>query len=441
MVAPTGRVLTDNGLLNLWPLGPSSLMGRTLDENFKIISEFMAANASDAYTPVQTYYVNTARGSDASPNNGSIGLPFATIAKASAVIGNATTNAEWNDATKRFYRIVLNGVHNGNAPMPIRPFVVLDLQAGSIVGNVTRTMGDIITSGIISPQIIIKGNGRRAVWDGSGSFVVNGVLGNINLTYTQQLGSSFFPQLHLIESGCTGDINYAVTSGDVSGIQNFLDDATIGGQINNPSNTACSVWARGRNAEQAGDIEGIGGATGKVDYLILENVVISNDVTITGTLPCQWTHVRLLNGKTFDFSGATSVVAMDGETYKEYLDAVPFANRFASVTAIDVQAAINQRTINTASPSAILMTDGLLLFDTTSVAPTIDLPAASVGRIEIPFKDIGANASINNITFNRVGADTIVDNLTGQTSTVVASNGFAGKFVSNGVDTWYLMGA
>jgi hypothetical protein len=98
-----------------------------------------------------------------------------------------------------------------------------------------------------------------------------------------------------------------------------------------------------------------------------------------------------------------------------------------------------QRTLNTATPTAILMDDGILLFDTTSTAITIDLPLANVGKIRIPFKDIGANSATNNITFNRVGSDTIVDSATGQTSTIIASNGYSGQLVSNGVDTWYLM--
>jgi len=98
-----------------------------------------------------------------------------------------------------------------------------------------------------------------------------------------------------------------------------------------------------------------------------------------------------------------------------------------------------QRVVNTASPSAILASDGILLFDTTSTAIAIDLPLASVGKIKIPFKDIGANSSQNNITFNRVGSDTIVDSAKSQISTIISSDGFSGYFLSNGVDTWFLM--
>ena len=46
-MAITGRVKTANGLLNKWPLGPSSLMGRTLDENFEAIDAFMNSGVLD----------------------------------------------------------------------------------------------------------------------------------------------------------------------------------------------------------------------------------------------------------------------------------------------------------------------------------------------------------------------------------------------------------
>ena len=97
-----------------------------------------------------------------------------------------------------------------------------------------------------------------------------------------------------------------------------------------------------------------------------------------------------------------------------------------------------QRVLNTATPTAILKTDGALLFDTTSTAIAIDLPLASVGKIRISFKDVGCNSVANNITFNATGADSIVDTAKAQTSTIIASDGHSGYFLSNGVDTWYL---
>ena len=98
-----------------------------------------------------------------------------------------------------------------------------------------------------------------------------------------------------------------------------------------------------------------------------------------------------------------------------------------------------QRLVNTGSPTAILATDGIILFDSNAATIAISLPAASIGKIKIPFKDVGANSSTNNITINRAGSDTIVDSAIAQTSTIIASNGFSGYFLSNGVDTWYLL--
>ena len=98
------------------------------------------------------------------------------------------------------------------------------------------------------------------------------------------------------------------------------------------------------------------------------------------------------------------------------------------------------REINTASPAAIQYIDGTLLFDTTSTGITIALPSASIGKVKIPFKDIGANAGTNNITINRDGTDTIVTSTLGNTSVIINVNGDSGYLLSNGVDTWYLIG-
>ena len=101
---------------------------------------------------------------------------------------------------------------------------------------------------------------------------------------------------------------------------------------------------------------------------------------------------------------------------------------------------VRQRILNTATPTAITRTDGTLLFDTTSTAITVSLPSASIGKVRVPFKDIGANAGTNNITINRDGTDTIVTSVTGATAAVINVNGDSGYLLSNGVDTWYLFG-
>jgi hypothetical protein len=131
----------------------------------------------------------------------------------------------------------------------------------------------------------------------------------------------------------------------------------------------------------------------------------------------------------FDLSGITTATRRT----------ITFSDKSGTIAYLDdISLVPDQRTVNTASPSAILSTDGTILFDTASTPISINLPLASVGKVKIPFKDIGANSVANNITFNRVGSDTIVDFATGQTTTIIASDGFSGYFLSNGVDTWYL---
>lgn len=99
----------------------------------------------------------------------------------------------------------------------------------------------------------------------------------------------------------------------------------------------------------------------------------------------------------------------------------------------------SHRTVNTLSPTAILKTDGTILFDSSSNNIAITLPLASVGKIKIPFKDIGGFASTNDITISRAGSDTIVTHSAGQTAYSVTTDGDSGALLSNGIDTWYLL--
>ena len=147
-------------------------------------------------------------------------------------------------------------------------------------------------------------------------------------------------------------------------------------------------------------------------------------------------NVKLSNQPPETVLASTDLIPMSKDT-----GSGSFGSR--GITGEDLKTSVNgkstQRVITLATPTAILISDGFLLFDSSSNAIAIDLPAASVGKVEIPFKDSGAVSATNNITFNRVGADTIVDFAIGQTSTIISSNGYSGSFVSNGIDTWFLI--
>ncbi len=87
--------------------------------------------------------------------------------------------------------------------------------------------------------------------------------------------------------------------------------------------------------------------------------------------------------------------------------------------------------VDTATYS-ILKDDRTIAVDYTATgAVTLTLPTATScwntdgTGIAFLIKDTGANAGTNPITINRQGGDTIIDKLTGQTSTAINSNGSA----------------
>lgn len=79
--------------------------------------------------------------------------------------------------------------------------------------------------------------------------------------------------------------------------------------------------------------------------------------------------------------------------------------------------------------------DYMLFVDTSSTAITITLPAHDAGR-KIIIKDIGFNASVNNITLARAGSTGSIDDYAG--NRIIATNGASWTLISNGTN-WYIV--
>ena len=92
----------------------------------------------------------------------------------------------------------------------------------------------------------------------------------------------------------------------------------------------------------------------------------------------------------------------------------------------------------------LLITDRTVAVDYTATgAVTLTLPAASTAwdsdnskGLEFLIKDTGVNASINTITINRAGSDTIIDSSAAQTSTTISTNGGAIWIGLKDASTW-----
>lgn len=77
----------------------------------------------------------------------------------------------------------------------------------------------------------------------------------------------------------------------------------------------------------------------------------------------------------------------------------------------------------------------ILMCDTSGSAYTLTLPAAAAGQLYCWAKDIGSNASVNNITINTTGGETI----DGASSQVINSDDGILGFFSDYSSNWYVM--
>lgn len=220
--------------------------------------------------------------------------------------------------------IVAPGVYTASVALPVRPSVWTYLYGASIDGTVTLLFpAALITSGISSPQWGFRGNGRRAVWDGTGSHTINGITGDWSVVYGSNPAVPFFPQMHLIETGVVGNVEVAGTIS--GGGQLFMEHAVVGGLIQAATAGAFSLWADGTANETAGDIEGIGGIGGNVNMFHLSDVLVKSAQPTGASMVAgwRWTNVRLLDGGAgggpFDFSLCGGCqLGLDEQTFNEY---------------------------------------------------------------------------------------------------------------------------
>jgi|TARA_Y100000310_G_scaffold174739_1_gene174875 hypothetical protein len=271
-------------------------------------------------------------------NDGSIGNPFKDIQKALDVIGEAANNTEWQDPEKQSFIVHAAPANYLEAlAIPFRPYIRIMVDGVTITGNASMTIGDQMNGGgIISPQIVFASEGVRELWPDAGVVVQHGLVGSI--TVTSNSTTSNFAQINFDHCGITGSISM---QGNYSGAQIRLDSALVGGKCIGPlsGGSTATVWARGALSNpDFGDVHGIGGASGRLNYGMLDNVLISGDVDATSTLTSRWVNSRFLSGKTYDFSNFSGLINMDANTFNEVMEftAPVGSNPPPSIALIDV---------------------------------------------------------------------------------------------------------
>jgi len=270
-----------------------------------------------------TYYVDP--DGDDGLGTGMINRPFKTIQRALDEIGPALDNAGWQDATKQSFIIKPSpATYTEDLVIPFRPYLRFQVDGVTLKGDHSMTIDDQMDGGgIVSPQLVFASEGVREFWpDAIGT--QHGILGN--LTVTSNSTTSNYAQVNFDHCGITGHISM---QGNYSGGQVRLESALIGGKIIGPlsGSSVATVWARGALSNpDFGGTHGIGGLSGRANYGMLDNVLISGDVDATSTLPARWVNSRFLTGKTYDFTNFSGTISMDANTYaecREFADVFP----------------------------------------------------------------------------------------------------------------------
>lgn len=265
-----------------------------------------------------TRHVDQIRGLDT--NDGGVTRPFKTIQAALNSIGNAANNAEYTtDATSRYLIDVSPGVYVENITLPTRRHVELKLNGSLITGDVTMAPADMNAGSLFVQKFVVNGGDLRSSYEGIGQSVT-GISGNI---YVQPVvGTNFRPQIHIIDSGVTGNIEFTNGIGSYQGFV-FLENAlVIGKVISNNAGLLVTLYVANSDTSSS---KSFGGATGDVLLNVLRNVRMVGvvDVTADGSA-LRWFNTDFGTGIAHDFTGSvlTNVYA-DANSVGSFLSGVP----------------------------------------------------------------------------------------------------------------------
>jgi hypothetical protein len=294
------------------PTSPTATLGTNTTQI--ATTAFVQAALAAVDTSLNHEYFVDKTGNDTT-GDGSLAKPFLTIQKAYDTMGAAANSSDYEDTTKRFWKVVaLNGTYTENITVPTRMVQVLDLSNSVLVGNITYDFDKGIASGATTkqPKFIILGSDLRASYTGS-NIPLSCVNGNLTWSYKNG-GSSVTCQLMLIDAGISGTVATATGSGgNTNGVlQIYATESYITGQITSPTGTTALFF------DSCGDdTVGMGGCSGAVKLQMMRNVRFAGTVsTNQNHANCQWLNVTFITGSSS--TGASGAISMDSVSWKSY---------------------------------------------------------------------------------------------------------------------------
>lgn len=255
-------------------------------------------------------------GNDGTCAMGRIDLPCLTVNQAFTLVGSATSAADMDDATMRFYRVNVGpGVYTENVAVGIRPQIILDLNSAVIVGDMTVTFDQSIPFGATNstPRLILKGGTVRPR---SGSYATNGIVGNLQID--SSVGSSLIYHLELDRIALNGNLtkNPGVGNGFTLGL--FIYDSMVSGTISDVVAGSTTLYASNVDTSSS---NGLGAITGVVNLNVIRNVRFLGIVDTSGGAG-RWFNVDFA-AVAHDFTGSTSTVYADANSIRSFTANVP----------------------------------------------------------------------------------------------------------------------
>jgi hypothetical protein len=291
--------------------------------------------------PTHEVYVDGGR-TDTYTQDGSLLTPFKTIQAAiDALTGTRNTIK------------VSAGVYTESLTIASDNYICVELHGAHIIGNITWNVSS--AAALYKPKLIFVGADMRSYYPTAQAYHLTGIQGNINVFQDRTVYT--YTGLHLINTGCTGNIN--ATSTGTTVLHVFCTDGGYNGDFITDSHCVGILYAY---SSASSGSSSIGGASGNVAGHTLYNVVITRPWLIGGgSAPSgggDWYNVQWKTGSSFNTGTPhTGAYRADANSYASYLaNVTPGSETFTlldtaigvkntpagGISSTNVQAAINE---------------------------------------------------------------------------------------------------
>lgn len=299
--------------------------------------------------------------------DGSACAPFQTIQEALDAIGDAVSDAEFNDnLTARVLVDVQPGVYVEDLAVPTRQLIILRLRGVKIIGNVDWSLdGTVMDGAVQQAKLLVVGDDLRNAYNLASQPVSDAIVGNVTVAVIGGVGSLNFAQLHVINAGVTGNVKGDLPAGGLAfSFQLFCENAIIGTSGAGATGFECAVGIAGTlyaaNSDTSSSFS-FGKVSGQINLNAVRNVRFRGPVVVNSPHG-RWFNVEFASGLAHNFTGSSGGASVDYVSFVSYFKNVPTKGA-ETFTILDVLAG------TTANRPTAQVNTGTLYFDTTLGIP------------------------------------------------------------------------